>query len=288
MKKSWIVILIVFAASTNTRAVTIMSNSEEEKPAKQDQAVSQEDAQQRAKPQEDQDHVRIIPFYFDKKPTLQKKLKNGTHVYKVEPSPQHYSAGLRVGPYYPSYLKADTPGLTYRSIYGSNNPVLFNFDFEYQFFQKAGKLGLKTGLGFFTAQGNGRFARSEQTIADETFSLYVFPLNLSAVYRLQIWDRQILVPFGEAGGDYFGMMEYRPDKDKFSEAVKYGGVPAWHWAAGAQIQLDVFDKEVLWQLDQETGINHIYLTVDYRQIYGLNSTFDFTASYYEGGILFEF
>jgi hypothetical protein len=96
------------------------------------------------------------------------------------------------------------------------------------------------------------------------------------------------VPYGEVGGDYYGLFETRSDKSGFSDSVKYGGVPAWHWVGGVQIQLDAFDREGLWQTDADYGINHIYLTVAFRSIYGLKPAYDLTGQFYEGGVLFEF
>ncbi len=235
-------------------------------------------------------HTQIVPYYANKPaPKLQKRLRNGTKIYKVQQSPQHYSGGVRVGPYYPSKLTGDTLGVTYQSMYGKVSPVLVNFDFEYQFFKNPGKLGLQTSLGFFTAQGNGRFKTHPTDIpADEVFTLYTFPIQLTALYHAQFWDKQPIVPFAGAGVSYFGMIESRGDKDKFSDSVKFGGGAAFQWTAGVQIQLDWLDREVIWELDHDYGINHIYLTADARQYLGLSNIYDFSAFYYEGGLLFEF
>jgi hypothetical protein len=252
--------------------------------------ISNKEAQKRQTPQDEGSHLRLVPFAAgdDKEPILQEKQKKGVHIYKTTPSPISRSAGIHVGPITPTNLSGKIDGITYKNVYGNATPFLVGFDYEFLLFQEAGKFGLRPALGFFTASGQGRFRSTPSLQADEIISLYAFPTSLSATYHLQFWDRQILVPFGEAGGDYIGFMEYRPDKEKFQDATRFGGATAWHWAAGLQLQLDFLNREGLWQLDSEYGINHIYLVGDVRQIIGLSTPYDFTALVYEGGFLFEF
>src|ERR1019366_4271565 len=102
---------------------------------------------------DDHTHVSLIQTSDGKEPpTLQQKMKNGTYIYNTKPSPQNYSGGFHAGSYTPTNLNsAAVPGVTYQSIYGSSSPLMINFDAEWQFFKSAGKLGLKGGLGLFTA-----------------------------------------------------------------------------------------------------------------------------------------
>lgn len=236
------------------------------------------------------DHYEIAPYYRDQPaPVLKKKLRDGTKVYKTKTSPQHYAGGFRIGPYTPTNLKGDSPGITYNNIY-KTNPVALGVDFEWQFYKGMGRLGLQGGFGFFTASGNGRFLNPALSgiISETVMTLYAFPMQTSLLYHLQFSDKQIFVPFGGGGFDYTGLLESRDDKDKLADKLKYGGGASVHWVAGLEIQLDFIDRDLIWQLDSDYGINHVYLTADFRQLIGLSSVFDFSGTYYEGGILFEF
>ena len=236
---------------------------------------------------------RVRPYFsIDNKPTLEKKLKNGTHVYKTKPSPQKHAAYFHAGPANFAGLVNNVTGMSYNQIYGNPNPILVNIDGEWQFFQKVGKLALKGGLGISTATGFGRFQFQTvvrpNPISEQPFIFVTIPVNAGLIYHAQFWDHQPLVPFVEVGGDYFGMFEYRNDKAELTQALISAGGAAWHFAAGGQFQLDFLDKEGIWSLDSEYGINHIYLTGDLRQFIGVSSTFNFTQTIIEGGILVEF
>ncbi len=235
-----------------------------------------------------QPHIRLVPKYSGSdEPVLQKKTKKGEFLYRVPPSPQHSATSVHGGPFFPSFLIGDMPGITFQNIYGSKNIPYIQVEYEYQFLQSIGKLGLKGGFGFISTQGQARFKSNPTLAADETITFYSFPLSLSAVYRAQFAEKQFLVPYGEIGGDYFDFMEYRPDR-KGTSAYRLGGAMATHAAGGIQLQLDFLDKEGLWQLDEEYGINHIYFMAAIHKIFGLSSTFDFSTTYYEGGFLIEF
>jgi hypothetical protein len=250
--------------------------------------IEEDQAKTPAADVEPKDNYEVLPYYDNSShvPKVQKKLADGTHVYKTTASPQKYSGGIRFGSMDPTNLVGNT-GFTYQDVYGGSGAFLVSFEVEKQIIQNAGKLGLKAGLGFFTASGNGRFVDSPDVKAIEKISLYGFPIDVAAQYHLQFWEHQVLVPFAEGGADYIPFLENRPDLKSFA-GLKFGGAPAAHVAGGIQIQLDWLDKQGMWQIDNEYGINHIYLTADVRQLIGLSSTFDFTSTIYEGGFLFEF
>jgi hypothetical protein len=225
---------------------------------------------------------------YEATPKLKEKLKNGTYQYETNPSPQKQGSNIRFGSYSFSNLTNDTNNLTYQQLYNSKNVLLLSVDYEYQFFKTFGKLGLKGGLGFFTAKGFGHFIHTPALASDTVFTLYGFPLTLAPVYHFQVAEGQILVPFVEGGLDYFAFSEYRDDKTSLSQSLKFGGGAAAHWAAGLQLQLDFLDRQALLDLDREYGVNHMYLTGDFRQIVGLSNIFDFSGTIIEGGFLIEF
>jgi hypothetical protein len=276
------IFVVTFISENASAQVTLFeSTGEDTKPPEKNHAT-----------EESQSHSALITNASDDVgvPRLKEKLKDGTYVYDAKESSQTEGATVHFGKYTLKQLSGDTPGVTYQSVYSTSTAFIITVDYEHQFFKNFGKLGLKTGVGFFTAKGFGRFAhtQTQNLPADTQYTLYAIPLSLGPVYHLQFWERQILVPYAEGGGDYFSLIEYRDDKTAIGESLKFGGAAAAHWAAGVQIQLDFLDRHGVWNLDHSYGINHIYLTADFRQIVGLSSTYDFSGTIYEGGIFVEF
>jgi len=238
---------------------------------------------------DDHTHIVLIPnFDGEEPPKLEGKLKDGTYQYNTVPSPQHYGSTFQVGNFTPTKLNGSTPGITYSSIYGSSSPFYASIDAEWQFYQSFGKLAAKTGLGFFTAKGYGRFLTPPNAVSDTVFTLYGLPVSLAAVYHVQFKDGQVIVPYGEGGIDYFGLLESRNDKASIQDSLRYGGAGACHWGAGIQFQLDFIDREALWDLDNQYGINHIYLVAGVKQYIGLSNIYNLTGLVYQGGFLVEF
>ncbi|MBK9294937.1 MAG: hypothetical protein IPM57_10950 [Oligoflexia bacterium] len=235
-------------------------------------------------------HTQVVPYYSETEstPILKKITKKGEKIYATKKSEQKYLASLSMGPFFPANLEGDVEGITYSNVYDTSPKLMAIFNIEWQFFKSAGKMGFQSGVGLFGAQGFGRFTSRPSVAAEESISLLVLPVQLNLVYRMHYWDMQPIIPFGAVGGIYHGMVEIRDDKSSLGENLKFGGGAAWQWLGGVQIMLDGLDKEVLWQLDQDYGINHVYLTANIRQIFGLSNIYDFSALYYEGGFGFEF
>ncbi len=112
----------------------------------------------------------------------------------------------------------------------------------------------------------------------------MFPNQLTAIYKFQYADEQIFVPYVEGGAGYFTFMEVRDD----GQSTKFGGAAVTVAAAGANILLDWLDRQSVRQLDNEYGINHVWLTGEYRYIVGLNPTFDFTSGVISAGLMVDF
>lgn len=219
---------------------------------------------------------------------LLKISKTGEFIYTYPESPQTQALAIRAGTFSaPSLTNPDT-GQTFQSVYGSAEKLMFVFEYEWQLLKlPIGKLGLAVATGLYTTSGNGFYRKPElqpSPRAEEVYSFYIFPNSISAIYRLQFSDRQILVPYGTAGLDYFGILETRDD----GGSTKFGGGAGFHVGFGGSMQLDFLSKQSMFDLDQEFGINHIYLTVDFRYVQGIASTFNITQNLLTGGILAEF
>ncbi|MCB0394560.1 MAG: hypothetical protein KDD25_08365, partial [Bdellovibrionales bacterium] len=147
--------------------------------------------------------------------------------------------------------------------------------------QGAGRISLKAGTGVFSATGNGRFEDGEEAM--EEYTLYVFPTNLSAVYKFEYSYDQVLVPYVEGGVDGFGILETRDD----GADPGYTVAPALHAAGGIQLLLDGLDPASIRAIDRNFGINHIWLVFEFRQYIGLDADVDFTGTLISGAVAFD-
>lgn len=215
--------------------------------------------------------------------------KDKTYVYGVESSPQTRAAGFRVGMFNPINLEnPETAGQAY-STFEENynqteNPALL-FDYEWQLLHVGiGKIGLKLGTGIYFAQGNGHFENGNLETPREQFTLLVFPNSIGGVFRMQMWESQLIVPYVDGGLTAFAFTEIRDD----DKGPKFGGALANYWAVGGQFNLSYFDALTRVALDREYGINRIYLVGEYRYLISLSDKFDFTSDLINGGFLMEF
>ncbi len=286
--------LVVPTSSAQSDLVIPNSNADAEQDAiharhLNEEEVSDDVAQQRKPPPKDKVHSTIIQYTRDEDDGATESAattstsKTKSSAPKAKPS-KHY-ASFHIGSYNPTNLQGDTPGITYANVYGGSVPI-FQFDYEWDFFRTFGKLGLKSGIGFFTAQGDGRFVQNPNIQSDEELMLVVLPLSAAGIYHAEFWDRQFIVPYVEGGADYFGIFEIASEATSISKG-KFGGSPTLHYAAGLQFQIDFLDREGLFNMTKDYGINHLYLTAGIRQFIGIG-LYDFSATMFEGGFSFEF
>lgn len=220
----------------------------------------------------------------DSKHGLFRITSKGEYLYKTMPSEQKNASAVRIGPYSPTNLYNAENGNSFDDIYGSASPVIIHIDYEWKLFSGFGRMGIRAGSGFFFANGNGRFATGAP--AREGFTLLMLPNNVSAVLYLDFWKRQPLIPYAEGGIDAVVFNEYRDDgKPTFG---RFGGSLAAHAAGGVLIPLNLFDRLGMIRIDQEYGINNMYLSAEYRIVTHVAGSFDFSANYFTGGILVDF
>ena len=219
--------------------------------------------------------------------------KDGSWLYKTKKSPQRFAGSLRIGSVSSPILantSAGTP-INFSEIYPNSNGIALLFDVEWHILNFFGQVGLKIGSGFFTTSGRGIFVDPPQGArqrnrqpAEEIFTFYMFPNNASIVYRGRWWSKQPIIPFIETGVDYYGFLETRDDLIPPS----LGGALATHFAGGIAFPLDWLDSESVTILDEEHGVNHVSLILEYRVIVGLNSEKDISDNFFSGGIYLEF
>ncbi|GEM_PF-2153532 len=211
----------------------------------------------------------------------------GEFYYPVEKSEFVGAAGVRFGVLSPPDLRNPDNGLTFKQIYKSSSVLpAIGFDYEYPFTRAIGRMGLRAEVGIISAQAKGRFknpARIDEE-TDERFTFLMLPLQATLLYRFQFWDSQLFVPFVEGGGMYAPIIELRDD----TKAPRYGGAPAAVAAGGLNILLDGLDPTSILHLDADYGINHVWLTLQYRQIVGVKKDLDISSNLISAGLSFDF
>ncbi|OQW54419.1 MAG: hypothetical protein A4S09_05950 [Proteobacteria bacterium SG_bin7] len=208
----------------------------------------------------------------------------GEYLYKTNPSEQKNAVAVRIGPYSPSNLYNAGNDNSFDDIYGSASPVIVHVDYEWKLFSGFGKMGIRAGSGVFFANGNGRFDDGEAAL--EGYTLLMLPNNVSAIIYLQFWDRQPLIPYAEGGVDAIVFNEYRDDGNP--TFGRFGGSLAAHVSLGGLLPLNIFDRLGMIRIDQEYGINNMYISAEYRIVTHVAGVFDFSNNYFNAGVLVEF
>lgn len=226
----------------------------------------------------------------DAKRGLYKITTKGEYLYRTTPSPSDRAISVKFGMYQPKNLLSSETPFDYNDLYTSDTGFVSHFDYEWRLYSGLGKLGLKLGSGIFIASGNARFANTSPSnptgVAEEKLTLFMLPNTAAATLYLQFWDRQPLIPYGEAGLDAYVFNEYRDDGQP--PLGRFGGSLAAHFSGGVLLPLRIFDKNSMIRLDQEYGINDVYISAEYRYVTYVAGRFDFSASYFTGGVMVEF
>lgn len=222
-----------------------------------------------------------LPVTEPGEPEVVRVTKEGVYYYKRKASPQRSAFSFRAGPFHVANA-VNANGIAFDEIYAAGGPIIF-FDYEFQLIQSIGKLGLKLGTGIFTTTGNGRFT-DDGSEATEQYRFVLLPNNISAIYRAQFWEKQFLVPFAEAGAGYYTFLEVRDDRKRTTR----GGVPVGQVAFGGSLLLDFLDSAAMVEMDEDHGVNHLYLTAEYRLITSFKEDFDVSNNMFSAGFLFEF
>ncbi len=213
---------------------------------------------------------------------------SGEYFYGFKSSERNALASVRLGFFGPPDIINKKNNIKFEQIYGDQQvPALFG-DYQWSLTKNFGDIGIKAGTGLFVSQGEGEFiAQSVERTGrtpDESFIFLMLPNTVTAIYRFQYHETQPIVPYIEGGAGYFTFAEIRDD----GASPKIGGSGVGVAAAGVNILLDWLDPHSVRQLDNEWGINHVWLLAEYRLISGLNKQYDFSSSVINAGVMMEF
>lgn len=219
------------------------------------------------------------------------KVKSGSSELELErPGEIDGAWGLRLGTGMLRARNITTTSSTtatsrsFTDVYGTKYRPSLNLFYEFQpvHHNWLGALGIQAGLGLTFDKGTGQFATSN--LANEKSSLafgassrtqvtfLTFPLSLGGVYRFHLL--KFLRPFVYAGANFIPYFETRSDSQDghrgFSLAAELRG--------GLSFMLDFLSDQSAWNLYDEQGIKHFYLTVDYIRQLPLTGDVSFEVS----------
>lgn len=194
------------------------------------------------------------------------------------PSPQYGAFELKFGPYKPAVDRAPGVGNPYATTFGDKSMFLTQLELDWQFWHPPGvSFGLGGGVGFMQAYAKSR-TQSGDDSADYTV-LNVIPFTGVFVLRVDVLADYLgipLVPYGKIGLDWYywwglnggsieraTICEDTSDTSTCATEKARGGSLGWHIGPGLMLRLDQFDERTARTFDNEIGVNHSYLFVEF-------------------------
>ena len=133
------------------------------------------------------------------------------------------------------------------------------------------------------ASGRGVFSDGSQSELDK-YKLFAFPFTLGLHWALQFSPRQIILPYVRAGIGTSAYFEIRSDnKDpKLAASVLGQG------SVGLGISLTSFSKNQAAKMDDEYGINGMWLTIEYKNYAAITGKYKFSSDFINAGLMMNF
>ena len=229
-----------------------------------------------------------MPIIFTtliRKRGLYKINKNEEYLYRYNKSDFHGFFHLKIGSYNFEKLPSKTPGNQFVDFYDSNSATTFLLEYDWPVFKQVESLSLNLSGGFSYNRGRGQFVDTNiKTKAREKYTLWFLPLGVGLTYKLHFVSNQIFLPYVTGGLNYNLLLEHR----KSFEAFKYLGIFGSYFGGGLSINLGWFERLSALQLDQEFGINNVYLTLEARQVVSFEKDYDIAGLVFLGGLSFEY
>lgn len=217
-------------------------------------------------------------------------------------SAQRFALELRGGLYYPAVDEEFGGATPYADFFGDDGRFYFGLEFDWQALRIpwVGSLGPGFGAGYTSATAKaflkGTYGTSSATRVGSA-SLNIVPMHLSAVLRIDELMQRTgfpFVPYAKLGlgvglwwaTDGTGASEVKTaDGQMDGRGTSYGV----HWALGGMLSLDWLGRRSMASLDQESGINHVYVFGEWmNQDLGLGSNeMHVGTSSWAAGLAFE-
>lgn len=173
-------------------------------------------------------------------------------------SPQWFAFELKIGPYRPG------EGDPFRNIFKSDRGWMLNLEGDITLLHVPylGQLNIAGGWGWGAYDGQALLAGTTMPSGEQT-ELILFPLSALAVLRIDALARHTVVPITFAGKLGYEWVRWKAETGGKTEAKGFNrGV---RWGAQAALELDVLDMSSARRLDEDFGINHTFLLVEYYE-----------------------
>ncbi|MCB0355428.1 MAG: hypothetical protein KDD40_00385, partial [Bdellovibrionales bacterium] len=205
------------------------------------------------------------------------------YIYDVYESPNNHSMAVKFGMYEPSELTGDT-GVEFSSIYDNPESPMLLIDYEWKWKNILGEVNWQVGTGLYLTQGHGVFKNDSANPARERFTFFAIPLTGSLIYKMMFSDHQWLIPYGGGGIGIIGFSELRDD----NAGPKFGGAVIAPVFAGGALSINAIAPHTARTMDREYGINKTLIAVEFRQLLGVTTKYDFTGSIINAGLMIEY
>lgn len=178
------------------------------------------------------------------------------------------SVEIGAGFYYPNIdaEPALAATLPYEQIFGTRRGWMFRAGYSRAILRRFGTLEAGFRTGYFRDSGHGlTMDESGNITADPsaaTTSFNVIPTSLTLTYRFDWLAERYPIPLAPYGRLALERYNWWVGNTK-GGAAKLGATNGWSATAGVAILLDILDRQMARELDQETGIHHTYVFGDF-------------------------
>jgi hypothetical protein len=195
------------------------------------------------------------------------------------------------GPYRPSIDdEFNSSAAPYDEIFGGGQPWGFRLLLARALYTRHGALELGFKTGFWQDKGN-EIAEDGTRTADET-ALRIIPTSLTLTYRWDWLSVRYGIPFAFYGRGAFERYNWWvTDRD---ETAKKGATMGWSATGGVAFLLDIVDRSMARELDNDSGVNDTWIffdvTTDRIDDFGSSKSWDMSSDgfTYSTGITFVF
>ncbi len=216
---------------------------------------------------------------------------------------------IKLGPYSPDVDSQVSGFSPYDDIFGGDG-LMVKGELDVEFWHPFGTLAVGGEVGWFSKTANSFSDTGDSSTPSSTAnrtagetSMNMVPLALLLVYRADfVWEKWSvpMIPYVKAGFNYTfwwinkgdGSTASAKDKTTGDTIDAKGGTFGWQVNAGVSIILDVFEPQAAKNMDVESGINHVYLFIEFTHVgadsFGSDTALNVGDTTYQGGLAFEF
>ena len=201
--------------------------------------------------------------------------ENSDGVFEVSGASKKTSAlEFRLGGYKPLIERESALGTNpYNATFGNSAMLLFEVEYDRQFFQRYGSLGLGVSAGYAEKYGAATALVTDADgnltpeVAAKNTGFKVAPLRLVGVYRADYaalrWGIPI-VPYVKGGLVYTLWWVTEGAGVEYAEGQRAaGGKWGFQGSLGISIMLDVLEPRLARDFDTDLGVNHSYFFAEY-------------------------